>query len=147
MELDNNNGNDLDAWETLQKKWAPEKNTSPYLFAYNISVKNGDLLVLGDRCINMDLVKSKSKEAETLKAYTLLASLTSRISQKIFHPMDKNKISVFKELLAQLTNILDTPERAHFLSFEAASKMDKSYITARNINTKISQMMKSYFKI
>jgi hypothetical protein len=110
-------------------------------------VPDGHIFAINNKCINLDLAQNKKEEQEFLKAYTQLASLTNRIGQKVFHPEDNKLKVVFIMLKDYLTQILDNPELAHILTFEAAKKRDKSFITARNMNNQIAKVMKTYFKV
>ena len=161
MQLDNNQTKDLEAWQELMKGSSQPQDdilTAVYLKTQN---KDGNLF-LGNRVILAGdklayLRKNsigtqyetlyKQEEKFALKAYTLLASLTSRIATESLCNRDADLGRVFQKLLDVLTPITgNSAERAFEVINISALKNLEPHKVAMLFNRAINNTMRIFFK-
>lgn len=147
MKLDNVDHPDLDTWKEIQTKLFRMDKPSDYIIFHALGNNENNVFSASDRALNIYEVKSSQDERLMLKAYTLIASLTKRISSKDFHPEDSKLYLTVTELLKNLLNICENQTIASVLATEASLKRVEHFKTADLINSKIQKSMLQYFKL
>lgn len=147
--LNNDDGkNDLDTWHDIQRKlFITNEPPSDYLILNLTKIDTEDMFILNGNPLRLDDIKSPQEERAILKAYTLLASLTKRISNTLHHPEDGKLYLTLVELVKDLSKIFIKPSDVQDLAMLGATKKVKHYKTADFINERITQKMTKYFKL
>lgn len=148
FELDNIGTKDLDKWYEIQDKLMPNKPKSNFLIVHNLS--SFDVTTIGTADVNLHLDTKKinpENEKVYLKTYSLIASLTDRVSKAPHHLEDKNLSFSYINLFKNLKDIFPTNNIAEYLTHLTTKKAVKHYVTADIINSSINKAMYKYFKL
>ncbi|MBQ4077744.1 hypothetical protein IJD15_00990 [bacterium] len=149
MELNNDKTNDLDKWIEIQKKLLKIENPSKHLIiTTSLRPPNGrsfetracEAIGPNEFVLNLNIEKQLPL---TLKAYTLLASITRRIAEEGGH-FDKeglqSSFSVLKQAFTKNYGI----DFANELTQGLLNKKEHT-TTARLINKQIDKNLRTYF--
>lgn len=149
MELNNDNYNDLDKWVEIQKKLLKIDEPSKHLILLtSLRAPNGhsfetrSFQTIGPKEFLLNLNIEKQLPL-TLKAYTLLASITKRIMGENEYLEDCGLQSSLDELKNVFTKNYDA-NFAKELTLGLLNKKDHKS-TARRINKQIDKNLKTYF--
>ena len=162
MQLDDVGEKDLSEWKSIQKHYTkfqkPEFEDIISLLYVQDST-NKDYLFLGDRSIylgnelaqkraqSLGTVKEKAyleEEKITLKAYTLLASLTRRLMQDSIPDVDfYNRARVLSKIYFSLSELMNQETAGTLLNKSLSNTHEK---VSEFFNSGISKTMKRFFK-
>lgn len=162
MQLNDEGEKDLSKWKTIQKHfnkidrpefkdiisllYVEDSTETDYLFLSDKQLVFGQ--ELAKKCLK-SLGTSKEKdyleeEKVTLKAYTLLASLTRRLMQQSIPSEDfYNKGRVFERIYFSLSELMNQDAAASYLDRSLSKTHEK---VAEFFNTGIQKTMKQFFK-
>lgn len=148
FELDNIGTEDLKKWHEIQDKLMPNKPKSNFLIVHNLTSFNVTSIGTSDVNINLDTRNiNPENEKIYLKTYSLIGSLTDRVSKALHHPEDKNLCFSYINLLKNLKDFFPTNNIAEYLTHLTTKKAVKPYVTADIINKNINKTMQKYFKL
>lgn len=149
IELDNDNGlNDLENWKEIQNKLFKKENDSNVIIIKTLTKNKKSSFFVDNFILTPEIAtKSSEKEYNILKLFSLVSSLTKRISNENFPREDKNLHLVLAELIKDLKRFLNNKNIAEELAYLGAFKKVPHYVSAEHINKKIQQKMNKYFKL
>ena len=145
----NNDGpcKDLDTWHAIQKTlFKGEPLTDFFLFTSSVLHKL-NIITVNNYNLDLKQINSREEEKAILKAFTLISSLTKRISSIDNHPQDREYNLTLQEALKMFKKVFTRDDHVAFLIMNGASKVVKHYETADLINNNISKKMARYFKL
>lgn len=151
---------DLTEYKRLQRL-APQLKTHSsndnVLFSLYTEIPQGQKLFLNTKSMyfgdELNAIKSElpkeyfaGEECATLKAYTLLASLSRRMMQNSLCVRDAGIGQVFQSAMVTLSVLIDNQQKAFKLLEEAVFRNQKLDILGDFFNTVVQKSMRNYFK-
>ena len=148
MQLDNDKKQDLENWKDIQKNLFKKTDLKETIVFKTLKRYGTVEVFLDDFVLKPEiLTKGTKEELLTLKALTLISSLTTRVQSEYFPKEDGGLYLSLVELMKNLTKFFSNQKLAEDLGNLAAFKKVKHHITAKTINTQIQEKMVKYFKL
>ena len=125
------------------------KEKKDHLYFDNKEMYWGDeLKLLQDKYVPKLMTNEKYKQEEALhmKAYTLLATLTKRLSKEAFNNEDGERVKVFEKMYNTLYGIIKNQQDAYNLTEIGCLKKVKFQDVALGFNNGITKTMAHFFR-
>ena len=146
MELNNIKHNDLDRWKDIQRDLFKIYDPSEHIVIQHFKTDSINRFSVNNKLLEPQKAKNIQERNLILRTFTLIASLTDRISHRDLWEEDKYLYKTLMEIKKYLKDSMENVVISEAFAMAGMFKGVKSIATAGRMNQSIVKKMEQYIK-